>query len=126
MDISVDRSSSSQTTTRNVLPSAVATQRRQYRIMVSGSGLSTPMTESRARRLEGIGFKWSSKDPRHIPWEARYDELMSFVKKYGHAQVPIGWTVSSTGLLLVFLYKRFLLTLGVAGACRKTFRWPTG
>lgn len=72
---------------------SVATQRRQYRIMVSGSGLSTPMTEERARRLEGIGFKWSSKDPRHIPWEARYDELMGFVKKYGHAQVPIGWTV---------------------------------
>ena len=76
----------------------MATQRRQYRIMVSGSGLSTPMTESRARRLEGIGFKWSSKDPRHIPWEARYDELMAFVKKYGHAQVPIGWTVSSIGI----------------------------
>ncbi|GKY92765.1 hypothetical protein MPSEU_000246300 [Mayamaea pseudoterrestris] len=74
------------------LGSWVATQRRQYRIMVSGSGLSTPMTEERARRLEAIGFKWSSKDPRHIPWEARMEELTNFVKRYGHAQVPIGWT----------------------------------
>jgi hypothetical protein len=48
--------------------------------MVSGSGLSTPMTEIRARRLESIGFQWSFlKNPRHVPWEARYQELVEFI-----------------------------------------------
>lgn len=85
---------------------------------MSGTGESTPMTANRVRRLESLGFKWSTKDPRHVPWEQRYEELVDFkVKlelcfnyfallsalmevpfvtlqnKFGHAQVPIGWEV---------------------------------
>lgn len=49
------------------------------------------MTPERARRLEDVGFQWSTKDPRHVPWEQRFSELEGFVKRFGHAQVPIGW-----------------------------------
>lgn len=40
--------------------------------------MSTPMTPERAERLEEIGFQWSTKDPRHVPWEKRYSELVDF------------------------------------------------
>jgi len=63
------------------------------------------MTPERAQKLVDIGFKWSTKDPRHVPWEHRYAELVAFQvsvtalrfysnslqEKYGHSQVPIGW-----------------------------------
>jgi hypothetical protein len=49
------------------------------------------MTPARAQKLVEIGFKWSTKDPRHVPWEHRYKQLIAFKEKYGHAQVPIGW-----------------------------------
>ena len=39
---------------------------------------STPMTRARAEKLESIGFKWSTKDPRHVPWMTRYKELVEF------------------------------------------------
>lgn len=54
------------------------------------------MTPERASRLMSIGFEWATKDPRHVPWETRYAELIRFVEKYGHAQVPIGWEVRTT------------------------------
>eukprot|EP00523_Entomoneis_sp_CCMP467_P019920 CAMPEP_0168863248 /NCGR_PEP_ID=MMETSP0727-20121128/18853_1 /TAXON_ID=265536 /ORGANISM="Amphiprora sp., Strain CCMP467" /LENGTH=395 /DNA_ID=CAMNT_0008918313 /DNA_START=85 /DNA_END=1268 /DNA_ORIENTATION=+ len=73
------------------LGSWVSTQRRQYRILQEGGTETTPMTKERARRLESIGFQWSTKDPRHVPWQQRYEELVAFQNEYGHSQVPIGW-----------------------------------
>ena len=29
-----------------------------------------------------IGFEWATKDPRHVPWEARYAELLRFVVSF--------------------------------------------
>lgn len=55
----------------------------QYKILTSGSSESTPMTPERATRLESIGFVWATRDPRHVPWETRYDELKEFKAKYG-------------------------------------------
>lgn len=57
----------------------VSTQRRQYKILISGTGTPTAMTADRARRLEAIGFRWSTTDPRHVPWHQRYEELGEFV-----------------------------------------------
>lgn len=37
------------------------------------------MTPERAERLTSLGFRWSAKDPSHVPWEHRYHELASFV-----------------------------------------------
>ena len=41
------------------------------------------MTPERASRLEEIGFVWATRDPRHVPWETRYNELCEFKEKYG-------------------------------------------
>lgn len=71
----------------------VSTQRRQYKILTSGSSESTPMTPERATRLMSIGFVWATKDPRHVPWETRFRELRDFKNKYGHCLVPIGYKV---------------------------------
>jgi hypothetical protein len=61
------------------LRAIVSTQRRQYKILTSGGSESTPMTPERASRLMSIGFEWATKDPRHVPWETRYTELIRFV-----------------------------------------------
>jgi hypothetical protein len=79
------------------------------------------MSLERVGRLVEIGFQWAIKDPRYVPWETRYDELVAFIvsvrrdqicfrfpvsqliiiiiipcpsqKEHGHAQVPIGYEV---------------------------------
>ncbi|KAL7557493.1 hypothetical protein ACA910_019339 [Epithemia clementina (nom. ined.)] len=73
------------------LGSWVSTQRRQHRILLEGGNEPTSMTEERIARLEAIGFQWSTKDPRHVPWQHRYDQLVAFKERFGHSQVPIGW-----------------------------------
>jgi hypothetical protein len=37
------------------------------------------MFRERVDRLVEIGFQWAIKDPRYVPWETRYDELVAFV-----------------------------------------------
>lgn len=69
----------------------VSTQRRQYRVLTSGGSTSSALTVQRAQKLMNLGFEWSAKDPRMVPWETRYNQLKDFVAKHGHAQVPIGW-----------------------------------
>jgi hypothetical protein len=62
----------------------VSTQRRHYKILMSGDPkVTTPMTPERASRLMAIGFKWATKDPRHVPWEVRFQELLEYKEKYG-------------------------------------------
>lgn len=69
----------------------VSTQRRQYRVLTSGGSTSSALTVQRAQKLMNLGFEWSAKDPRMVPWETRFNQLKEFVSKNGHAQVPIGW-----------------------------------
>lgn len=69
----------------------VSTQRRQYKVLTSGSNKSTPITLERAHKLNEIGFVWSTTDPRHTPWQKRYEQLHEFHQKYGHSLVPIGF-----------------------------------
>lgn len=69
----------------------VSTQRRQYRVLTSGGSTSSALTVQRAQKLVNLGFEWSAKDPRMVPWETRYGQLQDFAAKYGHAQIPIGW-----------------------------------
>jgi len=71
------------------LGSWVSTQRRQYKTLQAS--LDTPMTHERARILEDIGFVWQTRDPRHVPWSKRYEELCDYNKKYGNCLVPIGY-----------------------------------
>lgn len=49
------------------------------------------MPEDRIQRLEEIGFEWSTKDPRKVPWDQRFKDLQAFVEEYGHSDVPHEW-----------------------------------
>lgn len=73
------------------LGSWVATQRRTYKILTSGGSASSGMNIDRAKRLMELGFEWETSDPRHVPWEERYEELKAFVAANGHAEVPMRW-----------------------------------
>jgi len=70
------------------LGSWVSTQRRQYKLMLL-KGLP-PMTEERVKLLELIGFVWATRDPRHVPWETRFEQLKEYKKNHGHCLIPIG------------------------------------
>lgn len=43
---------------------------------------------------EQLGLDSSPKNPRQNQWSARFQQLVEFKEKYGHSQVPIGWSVS--------------------------------
>lgn len=74
----------------------VSAQRRHYKILTSGKKESTPMTLERAQKLIDIGFDWSTSDPRHVSWDERFEQLRQFKMKYGHVQVPMGWSENSS------------------------------
>jgi hypothetical protein len=83
------------------LGSWVSTQRRQYKLAqahleegLSHNTFSTPLTLERANRLESIGFVWETRDPRHVPWETRFEQLKEYKQKYGNCVVPISFKVS--------------------------------
>jgi hypothetical protein len=62
----------------------VSTQRRHYKILTSGEeGVTSPMTPSRAARLASIGFAWQTSDPRHVPWETRFQQLLEYKAQHG-------------------------------------------
>jgi len=62
----------------------VSTQRRHYKILTSGrTDLTTPMNAERASRLANLGFAWSTSDPRHVPWETRFQELLAYKEEHG-------------------------------------------
>jgi Helicase associated domain len=46
------------------------------------------MPEDRVQRLTDLGFEWTTKDPRKVPWETRFEGLAMFKKRYGHVDVP--------------------------------------
>jgi len=62
----------------------VSSQRTIRNGWVSHAEEASPLLRERARRLEAIGFQWSSKDPRHVPWEQRYEQLADFVVSSDH------------------------------------------
>lgn len=71
------------------LGSWVSTQRRQYKLRKSGE--DSPLTQERIDLLTKIGFVWATKDPRHVPWEQRYDELLHYKQTYGDCLIPVGY-----------------------------------
>lgn len=71
------------------LGSWVSTQRRQFKVWKENR--SPPMTKERVDYLESIGFVWATKDPRHVPWERRFNELIDYHKEHGDCLVPIGY-----------------------------------
>jgi len=67
----------------------VSVQRRQYKEFKQGK--QTSMTRERAKVLESIGFKWSSKVHLKASWNARFEELKAHKAKYGNCLVPVEW-----------------------------------
>jgi len=62
----------------------VSTQRRHYKILTTGgTDETTPMTAERASRLASVGFAWATTDPRHVPWETRFQELLVYKEEHG-------------------------------------------
>jgi hypothetical protein len=45
------------------------------------------MSQERVSRLVEIGFQWAIKDPRYVPWETRYDELVAFIVSIRRDQI---------------------------------------
>jgi hypothetical protein len=79
------------------LPRVVSVQRSLYKRIEDRTGKSnTTLTGDRIQKLNDMDFEWVARDHRTVPWEARYQELVAFVRRYGHSQVPIGWEVSTT------------------------------
>lgn len=63
----------------------VSTQRRHYKAVESGHHHheSTPLTEERVTKLREIGFVWATSDPRHTPWNVRFEELRAYRERFG-------------------------------------------
>lgn len=81
----------------------VSTQRRHYKILIGDDdSVTTPMTPERASRLMSIGFQWATKDPRHVPWETRFQELLAYKEEYGTC-CKLYCLVSSDGCRFIFL-----------------------
>lgn len=66
----------------------VSSQRYQYK--KRQRGILSSMTDGRLKALDALGFVWSID----VPWEERFDELVSFKTKYGHCKVPRNYTVN--------------------------------
>jgi len=66
----------------------VSSQRYQYKKRQRGE-LSS-MTDGRLKALDDLEFVWSID----VPWEERFEELVSFKNKYGHCKVPRNYGVN--------------------------------
>eukprot|EP00548_Thalassiothrix_antarctica_P007828 CAMPEP_0194135360 /NCGR_PEP_ID=MMETSP0152-20130528/5461_1 /TAXON_ID=1049557 /ORGANISM="Thalassiothrix antarctica, Strain L6-D1" /LENGTH=410 /DNA_ID=CAMNT_0038831575 /DNA_START=34 /DNA_END=1266 /DNA_ORIENTATION=+ len=73
------------------LGSWVSTQRRQYKAFAAGKANTTTLSMDRIRKLESIGFSWSTDDPRRVDWYVRFKQLCKFEKEWGHTLVPMGY-----------------------------------
>jgi Helicase associated domain len=69
------------------LGSWVSTQRRYFKLMNSsesiGNSKNPKVNEMRIAKLHDIGFVWVASDPRHTPWETRFQELCEYKERHG-------------------------------------------
>jgi hypothetical protein len=70
------------------LGSWLKTQITQYRNKQDGK--QPALCDDRARMLEEIGVQWGQKRLT-TPWDARYEDLLDFKRRFGHVNVP--WQV---------------------------------
>lgn len=83
------------------LATLTAEWRRQFKLLAAAKtdeeksklyrDESLSLTPEQVQKLMDLGFEFSNKNPRHLRWDFRYQQLKEFVKQYGHTQVPIGW-----------------------------------
>lgn len=41
--------------------------------------------------LEQLGFEWTIRRRKILPWKTMYDRLIEFQQDYGHTRVPVKW-----------------------------------
>eukprot|EP00592_Proboscia_alata_P015013 CAMPEP_0194397160 /NCGR_PEP_ID=MMETSP0174-20130528/125392_1 /TAXON_ID=216777 /ORGANISM="Proboscia alata, Strain PI-D3" /LENGTH=1054 /DNA_ID=CAMNT_0039193311 /DNA_START=335 /DNA_END=3496 /DNA_ORIENTATION=- len=70
----------------------VCDQRKDYKKIHEGD--SSSLTENQILLLNKVDFDWRYTV---IPWEKRYEELVNFVERNGHAQVPTSFPHFSLG-----------------------------
>lgn len=58
---------------------AVSIQRSHYRkLQEDGLRTSANLNAERIAKLDALGFEWSRKESRHMPWLVRYNELVQY------------------------------------------------
>mmetsp|Transcript_62798 Transcript_62798/g.185441 ORF Transcript_62798/g.185441 Transcript_62798/m.185441 type:complete len:342 (-) Transcript_62798:51-1076(-) len=67
----------------------VSSQRRQYKLYREGK--KTAITGDRVRLLESINFVWETLQRGHAPWNARYQQLLSYKEENGDCLVPTSY-----------------------------------
>lgn len=65
----------------------VRNQRREFRNLERGE--TSTLTKERLEKLHSVAFPFPK--PRLESWEARYQELVQYYQKHGHADVPEKW-----------------------------------
>lgn len=70
------------------LGSWLKTQITQYRNKLDDK--QPALCDDRARMLEEIGVQWGQKRVT-TPWDARYEDLLDFKRRFGHVNVPWQW-----------------------------------
>jgi len=70
----------------------VSQQRQQYKRKCV-IGKNKTLTDEREKRLNEIGFVWSFT--HRFEWNIRFAELLEFVVKHGHAQIPFRYKGST-------------------------------
>ena len=48
------------------------------------------LSEERIKLLDELGMNWGEKR-KTTPWDARYEALVQYRKRYGHVNVPWQW-----------------------------------
>merc|ERR1712241_1606354 len=61
------------------------TKRQRYQHKLKLEGKRSTITNERVRALDDAGFVW---DSHKAVWSERFQELKSFLKEYGHCNVP--------------------------------------
>ena len=70
------------------LASWMKTQITQYRN--SKEGKMPALSQERIKLLDEIGMNWGEKR-KITPWDARYEALIEYRKRFGHVNVPWQW-----------------------------------
>ena len=60
-------------------------------LATTGDEGSAALTPDRANKLINLGFEWACSNPNHTPWTTRFEALKEFIKRFGHAEVPMRW-----------------------------------
>mmetsp|Transcript_58038 Transcript_58038/g.184427 ORF Transcript_58038/g.184427 Transcript_58038/m.184427 type:complete len:517 (+) Transcript_58038:730-2280(+) len=72
------------------------------------------LSPDREARLATAGFSWEIQ-PRRSPWEKRFDELVTFRERFGHARVPPGWGEDLSHIFFFFFSAYLSLEVAASG-----------